>query len=107
MATQTRIYLVTDHADGGSFLVRAPHPAQAVRRITSNRYQASVATQEEIVEMFAIGAKVIDAGETTDEDPVVTENGQLDLLPGAPPEVQQWSPSVAPDPVGVPVLEAA
>lgn len=57
---QTRIYRVDERADGktvGSFLVRAPNAAQAVRHI-AQRFGAEVATQDDLVELTAKGVKV-------------------------------------------------
>ena len=63
MATPTRIYLVTDRdsADGAQHLVRASTPAAAISAVVGARFGAQVATQETIVEMMSIGAKVRDA----------------------------------------------
>lgn len=89
MATPTRIYLVTDHSDGGSFLIRAAHPAQAVSMIVRNRYQAEVASQEQIVEMLGLGANVIDASipipGVADQAEADPDEGQASLIVDEPP----------------------
>jgi hypothetical protein len=79
MATPTRIYLVTDAADGGCYLIRAISPAQAIKRVTTGRYEAVVASQDDLLEMINLGAKVIDATQV-EAPPVDSNDGQASLL---------------------------
>jgi len=105
MATATRIYVVTDMSDGGSYLVRAAHPAQAINRIVRNRYLAESASQEAIIEMMGLGATVIDASEPLDTPVTGTseDSGQASLLGG------DTSPSEIDPPAAntTPIAEAA
>lgn len=59
MAAPTRIYVVKPVADGGKpRLVRATHPANALRHVADSDYSVTVATQDELVELVLAGAKV-------------------------------------------------
>ena len=82
MATATRIYVVTDQSDGGSYLIRANHPAQAINRIVRNRYLAESASQEVIVEILGLGGVVIDANEidTNPQQGTSEDDGQASLI---------------------------
>ena len=73
MKTPTRIYAVTDNcaATATVHLVRATSQAQAIRHIASARYTATVASQDELVEMVTLGAAVYDA--TTTDGPAHAE----------------------------------
>ena len=55
--TQTRIYAVTDGDTDEKYLVRASTTAQAVAHV-SKRFAATVATQDELVELLAGGVEV-------------------------------------------------
>lgn len=57
----TRIYLVTSGTD--THLVRATNKVVAINHIARKNITAAVASQMELVEMIADGAKVKDAGE--------------------------------------------
>lgn len=67
--TAKRIYLVAPKPGTGSesidraCLVRANTQAQAIGHAVRNRYTASVATQDQIVDLVSLGAKVEEAGE--------------------------------------------
>jgi hypothetical protein len=65
MATETRIYTVSELADNGDttaqHLVRAASQAQAIRAVCSERFIAEVATQDELVSLAGAGKKVLDA----------------------------------------------
>lgn len=57
----TRIYLVEDTNIGAKTLVRANTQAQAVRHVTKERFEVTVADQETIVFMVGNGSRVEDA----------------------------------------------
>jgi len=65
MATETRIYTVSELADNGDtnaqHLVRAASQAQAIRAVVSERFIAEVATQDELVQLAGSGKKVLEA----------------------------------------------
>lgn len=52
-----RIYLVTTHK-GDRRLVRASHRSQAINHVARSMMEASVARQDELVELVSAGAKV-------------------------------------------------
>jgi len=52
-----RIYLVTTHK-GDRRLVRASHRSQAINHVARSMMEASVARQDELVELVSSGAKV-------------------------------------------------
>jgi hypothetical protein len=54
----TRIYKVVSNS--GSYLVRASARSQAIAHIAKGEIAASVATQEEIIELICKGGEVID-----------------------------------------------
>lgn len=54
----TRIYLVKPVADGSPRLVRATHPANALRHVADSAYSVTVATQDDLVSFIAAGVKV-------------------------------------------------
>ena len=62
-----RIYSVMD-SEGGETLVLAVSPAQAIRHVSQNRYQAKAATAIQVAAFFQAGGKVIEeAGEDVSE----------------------------------------
>ena len=66
--TPTRVYLVSEFRSslesvGTVHLVRAVTPAQAIRHVARNRYQAEVAGQDELIQYVSAGVKVQTAGE--------------------------------------------
>ena len=64
-----RIYLVHPIADGkSSRLVRATHPATALRHVANDAFKVAVASQDQLVEAIGRGVKVED---------VAHEQGQL------------------------------
>lgn len=70
----TRIYHVVDTAEGGSqHLVRAANPAAAIRHVVRDRYRASVAGQETIIELLGSGQKVLDATSVQAELPTAED----------------------------------
>jgi hypothetical protein len=62
--TTTRIYLVTQTAEPTKQgrLVRAQNQAQALRHVTADTLQASVAGQDDLVRLVAAGVAVETAG---------------------------------------------
>lgn len=66
MATATRIYVVAPRQHDASKgpvpqrLVRATHPAHALRHVADGEYEVAVASQVEIVAGLTAGAKVED-----------------------------------------------
>ncbi len=64
MATNQRIYLVAPkRADNEAApvvrrLVRAAHPANALRHVAADEYSVTVATQDDLVALLSDGAKV-------------------------------------------------
>lgn len=64
MATAKRIYIVAEGETGDTRrLVRAANPSQAVSHVVKSIFKATVATQDELVELAGNGVKVEDAGE--------------------------------------------
>jgi hypothetical protein len=59
MSTTSRIYIITQ-ADKWR-LVRASHPAQALTHVAKDLLTVRVASQDDIVNALALGAKVEDA----------------------------------------------
>jgi hypothetical protein len=59
--SKTRIYCVRDNDGGDSFLVRATSSAQALRHVTSPRFAATVATQDQLVRLLGEDVEVEDA----------------------------------------------
>ena len=55
--SQVRIYTVTDGETTEKYLVRAASVAQAIAHV-SKRFAATVATQDELVELLAGGVEV-------------------------------------------------
>ena len=63
MATATRIYKVSSPIDGvPTRLVRAPNPAQAVRHVVADTFNAAPATQDELVNLVSAGVVVESVG---------------------------------------------
>lgn len=63
--TPTRIYVVSARHDGHVIarrLVRAPTQAQAIRHVATEAITAEVASQDDLVELVAAGAKVETSG---------------------------------------------
>lgn len=69
MANNTRIYVVSEHADPADAvgvvkrMVRASTPAQAIRHVVAPRFTAEVATTDDAVTLASNGVKVEDAAE--------------------------------------------
>jgi hypothetical protein len=67
MATESRIYTVTESANAAAgspvvrHLVRASSPAQAIRHITNRQFVAQVSEQDDLVDLAGAGVKVQDA----------------------------------------------
>jgi hypothetical protein len=57
----TRIYTVTDKANGQATLVRANSLAAAIRFVAEQGYEARIAGQEDLVAAMQAGAQVQDA----------------------------------------------
>lgn len=66
-----RIYLVTTHK-GDRRLVRASHRSQAVNHVARTMMEASVARQDELVELVSKGVKV-ETVRDTDTDELFTK----------------------------------
>lgn len=58
MATMTRIYTVQRRTGGAPRLVRATHPAHALRHVADGEYTVAVASQDDIVAAYESGTKV-------------------------------------------------
>lgn len=59
--SKTRIYCVLDEDLDQRTLVRATSASQAIRVVTSPRFAAAVATQEQLVRMLGEGETIRDA----------------------------------------------
>ncbi len=57
----TRIYVVRDTHSCNETLVRAPSAAQALRYITADQFEVSVAIQSQLVTLLTGGAQVEEA----------------------------------------------
>jgi N-acetylglucosamine-6-phosphate deacetylase len=53
----TRIYVITPRAGGKQRLVRATHPANAMRHVAAQAFGVAVAAQETLVDLIADGVK--------------------------------------------------
>jgi hypothetical protein len=71
MATNTRIYQVVHKASNTVRLVRATHQASALRHVSSDAYDCSVATQEDIVAAMEAGIRPEDV-KAEPADPATT-----------------------------------
>lgn len=60
--TITRIYLVRDMDSTDVRLVRAGSPAAAIRHVVRPRFEATVASQDDLVQQLANEVKVETAG---------------------------------------------
>lgn len=60
MAANTRIYLVRHKGDTSqpARLVRATHPANALRHVADGAYSVSVASQDDLESLFGAGTRV-------------------------------------------------
>jgi hypothetical protein len=58
MAAITRIYTVSSRKGGAPRLVRATHPAHALRHVADGEYTVAVASQDDIVTAYESGTKV-------------------------------------------------
>lgn len=56
--TATRIYTVAPAAGGPRRLVRATHPANALRHVAADSFTVQVTGQEELVELLGAGVPV-------------------------------------------------
>ena len=61
MATQTRIYTVSDKQTGDARLVRATHPTHALMHVARVAYAVRVASQDDLIQMIPQGVEVEDA----------------------------------------------
>lgn len=59
--TPKRIYVVRDTHSCNETLVRAPSAAQALRHVTADQFEVSVATQSQLVALLTGGAQVEEA----------------------------------------------
>lgn len=56
----TRIYAIADKTTKKTRLVRAGHPATALRHVAADAFDVRVATQDDLVAGFEAGVKVED-----------------------------------------------
>lgn len=56
--TTTRIYAVLDNVSKKARLVRATHPATALRHVAADAFEVRVASQDDLVKAFEAGTKV-------------------------------------------------
>ena len=56
MATQTRIYVVSDHES--KRLIRAAHPSHALMHAARSTFDVHVASQDELVALLSRGVEV-------------------------------------------------
>lgn len=68
----SRIYLVSDSQHNTDYLVRASNAPQAKAFIARN-LSAEVATQDQLIQMVTAGAKVLDATDRTEAQPLTKE----------------------------------
>ena len=75
MATQTRVYIVAPRrADSEQTpvvrrLVRAAHPAHALRHVADGEYSVEVASQDDLIALLSDGVKVEDIRQEQHELP--------------------------------------
>lgn len=66
----TRIYLVTDHNTQAKRLIRAVSQAQAIRHAVQDRFEATVASQDDLLGLLATGQAVESAApQATEAEP--------------------------------------
>ena len=61
MATQQNVYLVVSKDMTIRRLVRAPNRTRALRHVAADTLGVAIATQDNLIELIAAGAKVEDA----------------------------------------------
>ena len=75
MAAQTRVYLVSptrpdcEQAPVKWRLVRATHPAHALRHVADGEYRVAVASQDDLIALLSDGVAVEDIGHEQQELP--------------------------------------
>lgn len=72
MATATRIYLVRLKSEGVMAkprLVRASHPAHALRHVADGAYSVAVASGDDVAKAYEAGLRVEDVGQEQGELP--------------------------------------
>ena len=74
--TTTRIYSVFDSEVGVTHLVRAATKAQAVNHVVRSRFEANVATQEELILLMSNGVRVEDS---TAVEPPSQDTGTMNV----------------------------
>lgn len=62
--TTSRLYLVSDTADGDQYLVQAISQAQAVKHVAGSRYAVEAARPLDVAALMGAGQKVLDATKT-------------------------------------------
>lgn len=77
MAAQTRIYVVApnrpdcEQAPVKRLLIRATHPAHALRHVASSEYGVAVASQDDLIALLGDGVQVEDLQHEQQELPEV------------------------------------
>lgn len=64
----TRIYLVTDRESQAKRLIRASSQAQAVRHAVAKRFDAEVASQDDLVQLLDAGQAVESAAQASEAE---------------------------------------
>ena len=64
----TRIYLVTDRETQAKRLIRAGSQAQAIRHAAASQFSATMAGQDDLVQMLDAGIRVEDASRGEPEE---------------------------------------
>ena len=64
----TRIYLVTDRETQAKRLIRASSQAQAVRHAVAKRFDAEVASQDDLVQLLDAGQAVESATQASEAE---------------------------------------
>lgn len=72
MANQTRIYIIRGRSAGVMAkprLVRASHPAHALRHVADGAYQVAVASGDDVAQAYEAGVRVEDVKHEQSEIP--------------------------------------
>lgn len=79
--SSTRVYLVTDHANGEKRLIRSTYRATAIRHAAGSRFEAHKATHDELERLITSGVRVELAGEAVTDAQAELIEPQYPLLP--------------------------
>jgi hypothetical protein len=100
-----RIYTVTDTLTGAARLIRATKPSVAIQH-AAQRFTATIATQDELVDLMGAGVLVELAGHESPLPEVSQEAREAAAVPGGAVAVGEFEPGGALD-FGAPIMISA